>query len=187
MPFPKTYFAARSNLLGTLGPDRYPLVVKPNHGSSCERIVRVDSPDQLGDLDVDENDVLLAQPYLPNPGYDVKLYNTGDGIFAVVKESPLHPGNGVTERLVPMTAEWRQLTERVGRVFGLDIYGVDVVQTPAGWMILDVNDFPSFGLVPDAAHRVANTILRLTKRSGRAPASRVSTAYHRKISIGVSA
>ena len=34
--------------------------------------------------------------------------------------------------------------------------------------MLDVNDFPSFGLVPEAASRLARTVLRLTRRAAAA-------------------
>lgn len=187
LPFPKTYFAARSALVQQLPAEKYPLVVKPNNGSSCEQIFRIESAAELEDLDVDEDVFLLVQPYLPNPGYDVKLYNTGDDVFASVRRSPLHPGADVVEQLIPVTAEWRTLALRVGRVFGLDVYGLDIIDTPRGWMILDVNDFPSFGGVPHAAERIADTILRVTRRKTDVAPKRVSTALHRKIVLEASA
>jgi ribosomal protein S6--L-glutamate ligase len=168
IPFPKTWFASRSALLEQIPADTYPLVVKPNNGSSCEQVIRVDSPDELAQLDIDDSGSLLAQPYMPNPGYDVKLYNTGDEVFATVKRSPLHPGADVVEEQIPVTPELRSLARAVGRVFGLDIYGIDVVETPDGWVVLDVNDFPSFGRVPEAAHRLARTVLRVTRRKALA-------------------
>lgn len=168
IPFPTTYFASRSSLLEQVPRHRYPLVVKPNNGSSCEQIFRVDNPDQLDSLELDGSGHLLAQPYLPNPGYDVKLYNTGAEVFAAVRQSPLHPGSDVVEQLIPVTPELRALTFAVGRAFGLDIYGVDVVQTSRGWVVLDVNDFPSFGRVPDVAARLARTVLRLTRSAAAA-------------------
>ncbi len=161
IPFPRTWFAARSALLEGLPAEAYPLVVKPNNGSSCERVLRVDSPAELAALDIDDSGFLLVQPYLPNPGYDLKLYNTGDEIFAAVRRSPLHEGEDVVEELVEVTEELRELTLAVGRAFGLDIYGIDVIDTPEGWMVLDINDFPSFGLVPGAAWHLARTLLRL--------------------------
>jgi ribosomal protein S6--L-glutamate ligase len=163
IPFPRTYFASRSALLDQIPADMYPLVIKPNNGSSCEQVIRVDSPAELAQLDVDDSGRLLAQPYLPNPGYDVKLYNTGDEVFAAVRRSPLHPGAEVVEEQIPVTPELRSLALAVGRAFGLDIYGIDVVETPDGWVVLDVNDFPSFGMVPEAAHRLARTVLRATR------------------------
>jgi ribosomal protein S6--L-glutamate ligase len=52
-------------------------------------------------------------------------------------------------------------------VFGLDIFGVDVVATADGWVALDINDFPSFGLVPNAAGLMAETIERIAARAAR--------------------
>jgi ribosomal protein S6--L-glutamate ligase len=168
IPFPRTWFASRSALLDQIPADAYPLVIKPNNGSSCERVIRVDSPAELAELDIDDSGNLLVQPYLPNPGHDVKLYNTGDEIFAAVKRSPLHPGAEVVEEQIPVTPELRSLALAVGRAFGLDIFGIDVVETPDGWVVLDVNDFPSFGMVPEAAWRLARTVLRVTRRAAAA-------------------
>lgn len=165
LPFPTTYFASRAGLLDQVPAHLYPLVIKPNNGSSCEQIYRVESPADLARLDLDDSGFLLAQPYLANPGYDVKLYNTGDEVFAAVRRSPLHAGGDVVEQLIPLTPELRALTLGVGRAFGLDIYGVDVIETSRGWMVLDVNDFPSFGKVPNAAQLIARTVLRQAHRA----------------------
>ena len=174
IPFPKTWFASKSGLLDQIPADAYPLVVKPNSGSAMRDVYRVDSPDELARLAIGGS--LLAQPYLPNPGHDVKLYNTGDEVFATVKRSPLHPGADVVEEQIPVTPELRNLARAVGRVFGLDIYGIDVVETADGWVVLDVNDFPSFGNVPQAAWRLARTVLRVTRRQAAARAAAQASA-----------
>jgi ribosomal protein S6--L-glutamate ligase len=181
IPFPATYFASRAALLEQAPEELYPLVVKPNNGSSCERIVRVDSPEQLVDVDLDDSGYLLAQPYLPNPGYDIKLYNTGDEVFAAVRQSPLHQSTEVVEELIPVTAELRALTLAVGRAFGLDIYGIDVVETRDGWVVLDVNDFPSFGGVPDVARKLARTVLRLARQAAAAVDTSVAGSAFRSL------
>jgi ribosomal protein S6--L-glutamate ligase len=170
IPFPKTWFASRAALVGQIPADAYPLVIKPNNGSALRDVYRVESPEELADLDIDDSGFLLAQPYLANPGYDVKLYNTGDEVFATVKRSPLHPGAEVVEEQIEVTPELRELTLAVGRAFGLDIYGIDVVETAEGWVVLDINDFPSFGMVPEAASRLARTVLRVTRRRAAATA-----------------
>jgi ribosomal protein S6--L-glutamate ligase len=175
IPFPKTYFASRTALLDQIPADMYPLVIKPNNGSSLKDVYRVDTPEELAQLDIDDRTRMLAQPYLPNPGYDLKLYNTGDEVFATVKRSPLHPGAEVVEEQITVTAELRELALAVGRAFGLDIYGIDVVETPDGYVVLDVNDFPSFGMVPDAAARLARTVLRVTRRNALAAAAATPT------------
>jgi ribosomal protein S6--L-glutamate ligase len=183
IPFPKTWFAAQSALLDQIPADAYPLVIKPNDGSGCEQIFRVDTPAELAELDIDDSGWLLAQPYLPNPGYDVKLYNTGDEVFATVKRSPLHPGADVVEEQIEVTPELRALALAVGEAFGLDIYGLDVIETAEGWVVLDVNDFPSFGMVPEAAHRLARTVLRVTRRRATATSSSFSSTSFRSTPV----
>jgi ribosomal protein S6--L-glutamate ligase len=165
IPFPRTWFASRSGLLDQIPADMYPLVVKPNNGSSLKDVHLVDSREELARLDIDDGSRMLAQPYLPNPGCDVKLYSTGDEVFATVKGSPLHPDAEVVEAQIPLTRELRELAHAVGRAFGLDIFGIDVIETPDGWVVLDVNDFPGFGMVPEAATRLARSVLRLTRRA----------------------
>ena len=51
------------------------------------------------------------------------------------------------------------LALRCGRVFGLDIYGVDTVETADGVAVLEVNEFPNFTAVAGAAGAIANYIL----------------------------
>src|SRR5437764_4320644 len=167
LPIPPTYFVAHPRLLAQIPPEDYPLVVKPSNGSACRDIYRVHHPADLATLALPDgaHSFLLAQRYIENPGFDIKLYVTGTQVYAVRKKSPLHPDENVREGLMPVTPELRTLALNVGKFFGLDIYGVDVVQTPAGWVGLDINDFPSFGLVPGAVGRIAQYILHVAHRA----------------------
>jgi ribosomal protein S6--L-glutamate ligase len=183
--FPVTYFVARAELLDAVPREHYPLVVKPNNGSSNRDVFRVETPDELADLQLDQGGhrFFLAQPYVENSGVDFKLYNTGDDVFAVLKPSPLHEGEQTAKRLLQVPSELDQLTRLVGRTFGLDIYGVDVVETPDGWVVLDVNDFPSFGTVPDAARLMATTIEGIASRA----AAEREKSYVQRMRIPLSA
>jgi ribosomal protein S6--L-glutamate ligase len=106
----------------------------------------------------------LAQRYVENSGYDIKLYVVGAEVFAVAKRSPLHPDVKVEKRLVPVSLELRNLALHVGELFGLDIYGLDVVETTHGPMVVDINDFPSFGHVPNAISLVSSHIEHIAVR-----------------------
>jgi ribosomal protein S6--L-glutamate ligase len=110
---------------------------------------------------------LLAQRYVDNPGFDLKLYVTGTQVYAVRKKSPLHPDVHVTEGLIPVTPELRTLALNVGALFGLELYGVDVVQSAEGWVGVDINDFPSFGGVPGAVPLIATFLLHVARRAAR--------------------
>lgn len=165
LPIPRTYFVVYPSLLKQIPAEQYPIVIKPNDGSSCRGIYRVNSPAELAGLKLAEarDSFFLVQPYVENTGFDIKLYVTGEEIFAVAKKSPLH--SEVNEGLIPVTPELRKLALKVGRIFGLDIYGLDVVETSEGLVLVDINDFPSFGLVPRAVGRIAEYILHAAKRA----------------------
>lgn len=166
LPIPPTYFVAHPRLLKQLPASAYPLVVKPSNGSSCRGIYRLNSPADLEILQISEaNDsFFLAQGYAENTGFDIKVYVTGREVYAAIaKKSPLH--QHIQERFVPLTPEVRKLVLQVGTLFGLDIYGVDVVETPHGPAILDINDFPSFARVPRAVPRIAEYVLHAAKRA----------------------
>jgi ribosomal protein S6--L-glutamate ligase len=166
LPTPLTYFVAHTGLLKQIPEDAYPLVVKPTNGSSCRGIYRVNSPADLSTLEIVEaqHTFLLAQQYIENPGFDIKLYVAGTEVFAVAKRSPLHPDVNVEKHLMPITFELRKLALDVGHIFGLDIYGLDIVETPHGPVIVDINDFPSFGHVPRAEALVSSYILQIATR-----------------------
>src|SRR6266849_3260544 len=166
LPIPPTYFVAHPRLLKQIPPEEYPIVVKPSNGRSCQGIYRLDSPGDLEALEIAEaNDsFFLAQRYAENAGFDIKVYVTGQEVYAAVaKKSPLHPD--MEERFVPLTPQVRKLALQVGKLFGLDIYGLDIVETPQGPAILDINDFPSFGGVPRAVRRISEYVLHAAKRA----------------------
>ena len=71
----------------------------------------------------------------------------------------------VNKRLIPISEELRKLALRVGKIFGLDIYGLAVVETLHGPVVVDINDFPSFGHVPHAVSLVSAYVLQLASRA----------------------
>ncbi len=183
LAFPLTYFAAGPALLRQIPDEHYPLVVKPTSGHSGRAVHLVSKPTQLAALagPLAREGFLLAQPYVVNPGVDVKVYSIGGELHATVHPSPLHPDIPVRGHTTALTPDLAQLATAVGEVFGLDLYGVDMVEGPDGWIVVDINDFPSFRCVPDAVGKVARKILRLagadrTERAGgTARASTVRT------------
>src|SRR5947209_9876873 len=126
LPMPPTYFVAHPRLLKQIPVEDYPLVVKPSNGSSCQGIYRLNTPADLTALEIAEADdsFFLAQRYAENTGFDIKVYVTGREVYAAIaKKSPLH--SDVDEKYIPLTPELRRLTLQVGKLYGLEIYGID--------------------------------------------------------------
>lgn len=168
LPMPTTYAAAVPELLMEIPESEFPLVVKPADGSAGRGVCLVPSPDRLASMlgRLAGQGMLVAQPYVPNSGVDLKVYCVGGELYATERCSPLHPDHAVRERQVTLPAEVAATVARVGAVYGLDLFGVDVLLGPDGPVVVDVNDFPSFRQVPQAAARVARAVLELA-RTGR--------------------
>ncbi|MFC9229604.1 RimK family alpha-L-glutamate ligase [Streptomyces decoyicus] len=172
LPVPVTYAAARPEEFAEIPAAEFPLVVKPADGSSGRAVRLVATPDRL--LDPVEPDgaaapgapgggLLIAQPYVPNSGTDLKVYSVAGRLYATERCSPLHPAHAVRERQVPLTPEIARIAAEIGTVFGLDLYGVDILLGPHGPVVVDINDFPSFRQVPDAVARVSAAVLELAR------------------------
>jgi ribosomal protein S6--L-glutamate ligase len=164
IPFPLTYFVVDVSRVRLIPREHYPLVIKPSNGSSTRQVHRINDPAELRELELDEHDrFFLAQSYVENEGYDLKLYCIGREVYAVRRASPLHRGRPVSEGQVEVTPELAAIVRNVRRVFGLDIFGVDVVRASGGWVAVDINDFPGFGGVPGAVPHVATRIAHLAR------------------------
>src|SRR3989442_6286017 len=86
------------------------------NGSSCRGIYRLNSPADLAKLEIATPHpcFFLAQHYVENAGYDIKLYVIGKDVYSARKKSPLRPELAVEEQLIPLRSEWRTLAQRVG-------------------------------------------------------------------------
>ncbi|MFD5028974.1 RimK family alpha-L-glutamate ligase [Streptomyces sp. NPDC058405] len=185
LPVPLTYAAARPESLAEIPDAEFPLVVKPADGSSGRAVRLVASPDLLAGMrhELAGEGMLIAQPYVPNSGIDLKVYCVGGELYATERRSPLHPDRPAPERRVPLSAEVARIAAEVGAVYGLDLYGVDVLLGPDGPVVVDVNDFPSFRQVPDAAARVARAVLELARTGGAVPGTAARTPLQEPVRV----
>src|SRR5437588_4362738 len=110
LPIPLTYFVAHPQLLTQIPEQDYPLVVKPTNGSSCRGIYRIDSPSDpaIAEIARTSDGFFLAQRYVENAGFDIKLYVAGTEVHAVAKRSPLHPEVEVDKQPIFLTRELRR-------------------------------------------------------------------------------
>lgn len=89
---------------------------------------------------------------------DRKVYVAGAVCRGLFKPWPRR-GSASPEPFVP-NPTLTGLALAVGRVLNLDIYGVDFLEAAAGPVIVDVNVFPGFKGVPEAARLIGDTLYR---------------------------
>ena len=141
-----------------------PLVVKPYHGSRGEGVRVVWDADEFSDAGPGERP-LFAQRYLDRQGRDRKLYCIGGQVFGVKR---VFPARTYAEKLgEPFTVapELRAIVLRAGDALGTDLFGLDVVVSRDRPYVVDVNPFPGFKGVPDAALRLADHVYAAAARA----------------------
>lgn len=169
LPLPRTWFARDPHLFAGLPADRYPLVVKPFDGDGSAGLALLTGPRDIDLLPppAGRHGLYLAQEYLETDGYDIKLYGIGSRVWAVRKGSPVRfdgPGpaavaDTVPAELVTVDPRLRDIALTCGRACRLDLWGVDVALTPAGPVVIEVNDFPTYSAVPEAGPAIAAQVL----------------------------
>lgn len=139
----RTYAGAAELAAGEGGSGRG-VVVKSRHSRKGDVVVRLEGPTAVTDFVAKEaaDEPYVAQDLLATTGWDHKLWAIGPEVFTAVRPSELHTAPG-GERPADLPLDvWRPLVHRAGEVFGLDVYGVDVLLTPDGPVVVDVNAFP---------------------------------------------
>ncbi|MFG3280683.1 RimK family alpha-L-glutamate ligase [Streptomyces sp. NPDC048111] len=166
LPFATTRtYASLGELAAGPGPAG-PLVVKSRHSRRHDLVARVDNRSQLVELAGGwANEPVVTQDFAENSGYDHKLWVIAGTVFAALRRSELAPeGRGATRSLGlgQLPPGWAELVVRVGEVFRLDVYGVDVLATGAQGapLIVDINAFPGIRGQAGAPEALAALSLR---------------------------
>jgi ribosomal protein S6--L-glutamate ligase len=175
IPTPPTMLGSPAQLAAELAADLYPVIVKPIRGDNCRGLTVCAGPEELGRVRPND-EPLLCQPFLRGDGADLKLYAVGDTVWAVRKPSPLSRDGssrtaqgGLSDAIpIELTAGLRELAARCGEVFGLELFGVDCLATPAGPIVIEVNDFPNYTGVPGADAALADHVLAAAGKAPRA-------------------
>jgi len=178
IPTPRTFI---TDSIETLRPvvRQMPIVVKPWRGRRGQGIEVCLDEAQFDDLikrrasngAADDDDgggedgtalgerLIFAQEYEEHEPFDYKAYAIGDYVHSIKR---IFPAKTKEEKLgVPVgeNPELELLVRRCGRLFGLQLYGVDLVKTPKGFSVIEVNYFPGYKGVPQGGDRISQFIL----------------------------
>ena len=145
----------------------FPSLIKSQHSRRGDLVRKLDRADEI--LAVEsawDREPVVVQEFVDGDGWDVKLWVIGDAVHAARRRTVLVTGaTGSQKRNLPIGAadlpgEWRQIALRVGRGFDLDFYGIDLLPSERGPLVVDVNAFPGFRSVPGAPGALAGVIER---------------------------
>lgn len=109
----------------------------------------------------------LVQERLIHAGPDRKVFVVGTRLWGVFRPWPA-PGLADKQgRPFAPAADETAVALEVGVALGLEVYGVDLVPTGDGPVVVDVNAFPGFKGVEGAAGALANHLLALASSGSR--------------------
>ncbi|MGE0883971.1 MAG: RimK family alpha-L-glutamate ligase [Blastocatellales bacterium] len=154
VPLPETYFTAHAGFLADALKDG-PLVVKPFWAASQGRGVQIiHSDDELEGVTSDEG-LVFAQRYHKPDGRDYKLYVIGEQVFGVRRVWPPKTLEDKLGKPFEVSGEMKEIALNCGRAFGVGLYGVDVIISNGQPFVVDINTFPGFKGVTNAAELLA--------------------------------
>ncbi|MGH8862020.1 MAG: ATP-grasp domain-containing protein [Jatrophihabitantaceae bacterium] len=168
VPVPRSRTAdSLRGLTAAAGPelDR-PLVIKSRRSRRGDLVTRVDDLAGLQSLLPEWGDEpVIAQEFLANDGYDLKFWVIDQHLTVARRPAALHERTTAHDvALDPgqLPPEWLSVVVDAGAALDLEIFGVDVLVTDGGPVVIDVNAFPGFRSSANAAHALADLIDRKT-------------------------
>jgi ribosomal protein S6--L-glutamate ligase len=169
LPWPRTWsFATLKDLLADselLSALSFPFIIKSYYSHRGDLVDKIHNVEELQALAPQwSQEPVVIQEFVAGDGWDIKLWIIDAQIFAARRRTPLE--TNASKEDFPIAPEelpqdWARITREIGRVFNLRLYGVDLLMTERGPMIVDVNSFPGFRGVPGADTALVNLVERL--------------------------
>ncbi|MBI5222894.1 lysine biosynthesis protein LysX [Candidatus Micrarchaeota archaeon] len=183
VPTPKTFGAftpdAAKAAAKKLG---FPVVMKPVFGSWA-RLVHKLNDDEALDAELESREemghafqkVYYLQEHINKPGRDMRVFVIGDECVGAIYRTSTeksgwitNTGRGGTASNCPVTSEIRELALKAANVFGEGIYGVDMMETGDGRLVVhEVNHTTEFrnSVEPTGADIPGKMVEYFVKRS----------------------
>jgi ribosomal protein S6--L-glutamate ligase len=165
VPVPATYVATHPDRLHPLL-EGGPIIVKPYKGGGGEGIRIVRNTAELAELPRGR-EPMFAQRYHPPAGRDRKIYSIGGRLFGVKKVFPRQTEDEKQGEPFHLTRELRDIAIRCGEAFGIDLYGVDIIESEGTPYVVDMFSIPGFKGVPNAPLLLAAYFYAAAERAVR--------------------
>lgn len=175
LPWPRTWdFATLADAFrqdDVLAALPFPLIIKSAYSHRGDLVQKVHSVEEIRALAQDwSQEPIILQEFAAGDGWDRKLWVIGRQLFAARRPTALENGASKDDIHIPseeLPSEWVQITLEIGRVFGLRLYGIDLLLTERGPVVVDVNAFPGFRGAPSADVALASLVERLGEEHAR--------------------
>lgn len=169
LPWPNTRFFTslavlleQANLAEVMS---YPCIIKSHYSHRNDLVEKIDTAAELAALAPTwNNEPIVIQDFTASDGWDIKLWVIDQKIFAARRRTPLEPGAAKED--IPLQDhelpdEWIRIVRQTGHIFDLRLYGVDLLISEQGPVVVDVNSFPGFRGVPGADDALVDLVEKI--------------------------
>ena len=157
---PETYIVKDMDHLEELIEDRLglPVILKTQTGSMGRGVMVVDSlrsARSVFDTVSGMGKVMVVQTYLAEGERNGLRANVvGDRVATAIRrinphtdrDFRTHPRYGITQERVELSTEYENIAVKAARICGLQLAGVDMIDTKEGLYVIEVNSTPAFEL-----------------------------------------
>lgn len=181
IPTPRTIVAltpeAALKALDALG---YPAVLKPPVGSWGRLMAKVDDPEEAEQilehktaLGSSLHSIFYVQEYVPKPERDIRVLTIGgEAIAAMYRRSTdwrTNAARGAVAEPIRLTPELTELALRASAAVGGGVLAVDMMESPTGLVVHEVNHTPEFKALTaatgvDIAGRIVDYAMEVARR-----------------------
>ena len=171
LPWPATRsFPSLNSLLAqesALASISFPMILKSYYSHRGDLVEKVNSLAALEALAGEwGQEPIVTQEFVASDGWDIKLWVIDERVFAARRRTPLEPNASKQDIAIAdeeLPREWRHIALEIGRVFNLRLYGLDLIVTERGPIVIDVNSFPGFRGVHGADSALVALVERLAR------------------------
>ena len=159
----------------------YPAVLKPVTGSWGRLLACVNGPEQARSILAQKKDlgsfhhaIFYVQEYIAKPDRDIRAYVVGDRVLAASYRTAKHwvtnAARGAESLPCPITPEIEEMALRACHAVGARLAGVDLIETPDGYSVIEVNTGGEFkGLMSTTEVDIAGAIVDEAARAAGVP------------------
>jgi len=178
IPMPKTYLISSvTSAKELLDKINYPIIMKFPHGTQGKGVMVADSRESASSM-IDALTALrqpfLIQEFIDTGGVDVRAIVVGDKVVASMKRiaiegetrSNIHAGG--KGEAYSLDANTKKIAIKAAQAVGIDICGVDILESVKGPLVLEINTSPGLQGITEAtkvnvAEKIAKYLYEQTK------------------------
>ncbi|HEV2639896.1 MAG TPA: hypothetical protein VGX23_32485 [Actinocrinis sp.] len=134
------------------------IVLKPTFtwgGKDVERVFDLDRDAQVVERLLARYEVLACQPYLEHPGGDIRVTVVGDEVPLAFRRIPAggehwraNVALGADAEVIQAPPELAEMALAAAHLCRITVAGLDFLDTPDGYRLLEINDVPGWFPVP---------------------------------------